>query len=72
MGFQRDIVDFDYYRTSSHPNYAADSCIVTLECGHTKRYKGSQVPRKRAACPDCKATYDRFAPLIRAWEDSMK
>ena len=52
-GFQRDIVEFDYYRTSSHPNGAADSCIVTLECGHEKRFKGSKVPKKRAWCNEC-------------------
>ena len=46
----RKIVKREYYRTYSHPNNAKDSVIVTLECGCTKGYKGSQEPGERARC----------------------
>jgi hypothetical protein len=43
-----------FYRTSSHPNNAADSVFVFLSCGHTKRYKGSQEPKTNVAyCEEC-------------------
>ncbi len=50
----RRIVKREFYRTSSHPNGAADSLIATLDCGHDRRYKGSKVPRTdRVRCDSC-------------------
>lgn len=53
--FKRKIISRSYYRTPSHPKKAKDSLIVTLECGHVKRYKGSKAPiSNHAMCGECK------------------
>lgn len=48
-----DIRERSYYRTSSHPNYAADSVMVTGSCGHQQHYKGSKEPKRRFDCKEC-------------------
>jgi len=52
--FWRRIVHVDRYRTLGHPNSAADSVLVTLDCGHQKHYKGSQEPSGQiVTCKPC-------------------
>ena len=63
LGPRRQIVGRTYYRTSSHPDDAADSVIITFECGHSRRYKGSREPRTYAYCGEC----PRLRPIV---EDS--
>ena len=53
MKAYRKIVKRARYRTPGHPRGAADSVMVTLECGHEKFYKGSQEPKLRARCEQC-------------------
>lgn len=47
------IVKREYFRTSSHPHGAKHSVFVTLACGHEKRYKGSEEPKRYAFCDEC-------------------
>lgn len=35
------------------PIGTARTAFVELVCGHTRRYKLSQEPKKRATCPEC-------------------
>ena len=49
----KPIIERHYYRTSSHPENAKDSVVVTLSCGHKKHYKGSDEPRSFAVCDEC-------------------
>ncbi len=49
----REIVSRTYYRPTNLPRSASSSVLVTLSCGHVKRYKGSQEPNKKAQCRDC-------------------
>ena len=54
---KRRIVGVEYFRTSNHPKSAGDSVFVTLECGHSRRYKASESPKKMmfAFCTECKS-----------------
>ena len=52
--FLKRIVSREYYRTSSHPNNANDSVLLTLECGHVVHRKGSDEPRNKAMCRECR------------------
>ncbi len=62
--FKRLIINREYYRTPSHPETAGDSVIVTLSCGHEKRFKGSQEPKWHAYCDQC--LWDsRFEPVFQ-------
>lgn len=57
QGRKRLIVGRTYYRTDSHPDFAADSVEVRLSCGHRKRYKGARVPKRFAYCEECRSKY---------------
>lgn len=50
----RRIVKKEYWRCRNHPTSAKDSVTVTLECGHTVRFKGSQEPENKAGCWRCR------------------
>ena len=51
----RKIVRRDYYRTDSHPNNAADSVLLYLECEHVTHRKGSTEPKgNRVRCKVCR------------------
>ena len=51
---QRVIVKRLYYRHASMPSRSKDSVICTLDCGHLKRYKGSQEPKSiYVMCQEC-------------------
>lgn len=49
---KREIKWVRYYKGMNHP-HGTKSAVVTLDCGHVKYYKGSQVPKSFAYCIDC-------------------
>jgi len=63
--FQK-IVGRDNFRTCySHSSY---STLVTLECGHERRYSKYQVPKHEALCHVCtliRATDAKNKPVLR-------
>ncbi len=66
----REIVGRDYYRPTNLPRYASSSVIITLSCGHEKRFKGSCEPRKRARCNQCENdAYNSQMDAIEARRD---
>lgn len=51
---RKRIVERVYFRTSAHPKSAKDSVICRLECGHERRFKGSEEPAgKEVKCLRC-------------------
>ncbi len=51
---RKRIVEREYYRTPDHPKSAKDSVICRLECGHERRFKGSEEPTgDMVRCPRC-------------------
>lgn len=63
----KKIVSRSYWRSRNHPVSAKDSVTCVLECGHRKRFKGSQEPSgDLASCIYC--TDEEWHKKIRQQE----
>lgn len=52
---KRFIINRESYRTPTHRDGTMDSMLVTLSCGHTKKYKGINIPQgNQVYCNTCR------------------